>query len=119
MKKAYLATNNYYEEDPRIVFAENAQGAKKQAYGNDGFEEYLEIRVSRMPDADKFASEGHAQLEFDTIEHQRFFREHGWWYGDPKTCAECGLHEYEDIEESHLDADGICGECRAKEAVNA
>lgn len=30
------------------------------------------------------------------------------------------LYDYrEDIEESHLSVDGICGECRAKEVMNA
>ena len=114
MKKAYLARTEGFmgDESSMVVFGNNPTEAKQQAHGNDYFDDYMRIRVTRMPSADKFANDSIKQLYWENIDHQRFFRKDGWHQEDMNRCEKCGLYVFGDLPESHLDNNRLCGECR-------
>lgn len=103
MAKAYKA----YEKDgdySTIVFAENVAGAKKIAQATDTCSEarYIDIRVVRLPEADKLYK-GLAEIDwYDNETRMALVRDFGWrcfetsWECDNCSAKpHCSWHEEE------------------------
>lgn len=121
MKKAYQMEVDSYEGASVVVFAETPAKAKSIAMCLDCYKEYKDLRPIRFPEADKFldANLEIEQLNLDNPEHARFLRKNSWHCTDNalKSCVNCGFGVWDNIPESQLDADGICGECKELEDV--
>ncbi len=112
--KAYRATSGYVETH-EIVFAVNAGAAKSAAVGLGSLSdaEFLDIRVTREADLDKFYK-GHSEISWNDLDAQKVMRAKGWWMNENfDTCGICGLYVYDDLSESHLNEDFECFECEA------
>lgn len=90
--KAYKAWDNAaFECYETIVFAENAQQAKKNAFSCELFEtsEYIDVRVKRLPEADKLYK---GQVEIDWWDNETrmvLVKELGW--ACLETSNECDI----------------------------
>lgn len=95
--KAYSAWDDKaYENYCTIVFAENAKQAKKIAFASEICEnaEYIDVRVKRLPEADKLYK-GRDEID----------------WCDPETR----LALVKELEWACLDTSGDCDTCPAKE----
>lgn len=115
--KAYRAHADYCETH-EVVFAENASKARSLAFGLDGLQdvEFIEIRINRAKEFDRFYDGERCYLNWMNIDVQRAARREGWWISDCwSTCDCCGLYVFDDLPESQLELtdDGeLCLECR-------
>lgn len=89
--KAYMVHDGDPEENAALVFANNAQEARKIGYlhndiGSDG---WITLRVKRKPDADRLipADTNEPCLVTDT----RVLRDAGWSCEGDLLCVSCGL----------------------------
>lgn len=96
--KAYCFSNvsDYDIEDieKEITFAETA-GKAKQDFSMENGIHYNDIRVQRLPWADKYGS-------VDNIPAEEWLN-HGWYF----TCDTCGA-EIDDIKDFHVNSKGYC-----------
>ena len=96
--KAYCFSNasDYDIEDisEEITFAETP-GKAKQDFSMDSGIHYTDIRVQRLPWADKYGS-------VDNIPVEEWLN-HGWYF----TCDTCGA-EIDDIKDFHVNSRGYC-----------
>lgn len=111
--KAYIATSKDTDSH-EIVFSESKFGAMVEAASMEIFEDvgFDEINIKHAPDFDKYYEKGRVSLDIDRVDVQREMR-YSSYYNDEcaPTCEECGLYEYEDLQESHLTS-GVCVECK-------
>ena len=115
--RAYTVTSKYGEAGV-LAFAHNPTEAKQLARRSEWLEdaEWIELRAKREPKSDIDARErGVGIIDGQGKDDGKIMRLLGWWCietgGDP--CEDCGLFEWEGVEESTLDENGVCGECRA------
>lgn len=96
--KAYVFANaaDYDIEDisEQITFAESP-GKAKQDFSMDSGIHYTDIRVQRLPWADKYGS-------VDNIPVEEWLN-HGWYFN----CYTCGA-EIEDVADLHVNSKGYC-----------
>lgn len=96
--KAYCFSNasDYDIEDisEEVTFAETA-GKAKQYFSMENEIHYKDIRVQRVPWADKYG-------DVDSIPVEEWLN-HGWYF----TCDTCGA-EIDDIKDFHVSSKGYC-----------
>lgn len=112
--KAYRAFADDVETH-EIVFGETAGKARSAAHGMAGLcdAEFIDIRIQRLPEFDKFYTGKCSVLGWDNPEAQRLMRNRGWWVSENfNSCGACGLYEFDDLPESHIDDSDECVECR-------
>ena len=112
--KAYRAFADDVETH-EVVFGESASKARSAAFGLYGLDdaEFIFIKVERLPLFDKFYTGKSSVLNANNLEAQRVMRNEGWWMSENfSSCGDCGLYEFDDLEESHLDDNDQCVECR-------
>lgn len=109
-----------------IVFAPKASEAKTIGKGSDWLHdfEFTDLRATRLPGADKYASLGRARLDGDCKESARVMWELGWYQieASSEACDICGRHEWDGVPESKVSwtendetGDNICAGCREHE----
>lgn len=98
--KAYIFTDNQTGYD-EIEWFETA-GQAKRYFANENTLDFCDVRVYRVPWADKYQSQGEVPSE-DLLAH-------GWWI----ECHQCGR----DVTEENLGEingkDVYCNECRPR-----
>jgi len=103
-----------------LVFARDRSHAKRVAqrseWVSEGGVEWIDLRVSREPKADKYAPQfGETYISAETADEQRVLRELGWYQLESTTeeCQVCHKHEWDLVLESKLqDVDGYtCAGC--------
>lgn len=100
-----------------IVFATDHRRAKVLAWGSGLFDEWIDLRVVRIPRADQFA--GNKARHVDHDEWQRIAWELHWQFAGElgPVCYVCSRPEYANIPKSKLSyaASGaqICADCLA------
>lgn len=119
--RGYSVTTAYSEASV-LVFAETVAKAKACAIGSDWLDdaEWIELQVKREPLTDVHAELfGAGELDMSTPEQASLARSLGWYeiVTGPESCKRCGLSPWSLLPESALDADEVCGECRAKEGA--
>lgn len=96
--KAYIFANaaDYDTDDlsEQVTFAETP-GKAKQDFSIENGIHYKDIRVQRLPWADKYGS-------VDNIPAEEWLN-HGWYF----TCDTCGA-EIDDIKDFHVNSRGYC-----------
>lgn len=96
--KAYIFANaaDYDTDDlsEQVTFAETP-GKAKQDFSIENGIHYKDIRVQRLPWADKYGS-------VDNIPAEEWLN-HGWYF----TCDTCGA-EIEDVADFHVNSKGYC-----------
>ena len=107
MLKAYAVWEGDDEsraEYSELVFAFTWREARKLAwrkpYGG-GFDEYISIRVNRVPEGDGLAVGDKPYVNADAA----VYRSAGWQSPDGYSCSSCGL---DDLNEDRW---RVCGEC--------
>lgn len=98
--KAYEAWVDNSDRGCSVVFAENAREAKKYAYSwaeSCKDERYIDIRVKRIPKADKHYKGNHIGDWCDMELRETMVKEYGWYCLEPnrEECKICRLCEEE------------------------
>lgn len=107
---AYQVTTEYADVS-EIAFAKNVSAAKTFAIHGEWFQdsEWVDLRVTRLPKADKHAARfGEGLMPF-IDDAARVMRDLGWYdveQGGYGICAKCGLYEWEVIPESQISEHG-------------
>ena len=82
-----------------VIFAETKNKARLYVLGQDyadGYE-YIEIKVRRWKEADKYWNGKDREMDWNNPEHRRFLCAHGWsCCGDyePDDCKTCAGREF-------------------------
>jgi len=120
--KAYYVTDTEYEYG-YLVYANTPSEAKSKGFGKDGLDmdDYIALRVRRIPDADQYEEILGDKDAWDSLEGQRLLRSLGW-YGteSPTYCDVCGLAEFDIIPESKVstwETGNLCAGCIAEARV--
>lgn len=94
-----------------IAFAGSASRARLIASKYIEYDQFVDLRAIRCPDADIYApaTEG-------ILHGNRIYRLLGWHQETCAQCEECELYQFDNVEESYVDeeGDGLCVECRRK-----
>lgn len=98
--KAYVYIGDD-EEETEITFA-NTAGQAKAAFAGMMGERFIDVKVERLPWADKYR-------DMDDIPAEEFLA-HGWWL----PCAKCGKQVDEDTAVL-TDTKVLCKECAGKD----
>lgn len=114
--KAYVATDEALEGALLLSARTNREAhilAWRENDWHGGEAAYMDIRVLRYPEGDRFAAEDVQPRVWP----DRRYREMGWSQIDGGgACAECDLHEWDDVPESRLSeswGEDICRTCLA------
>ena len=97
--KAWQA-NSEDSEGSVVVFAETASKAKQTAMKTDELcnEQYIDIRVNRLPKIDRFFKEGKTIVDWNEDEDIRLelVKEYNWYCLEPtyKDCSVCLAEKY-------------------------
>lgn len=117
--KAYIVTNKWGDSGNIVIWAESSGKAKAAAFYRDELDgtDYIDIRVNRAPDFDKYA-------EVKKVPIQELLNI-GWWFYCSGLCGrEISQEDIDDktafiVEDekdfnSYVKGDVICAECKKK-----
>jgi hypothetical protein len=115
--KAWVVSSKYSEAS-LIVWTHSRSHAKSIARRSEWFndEEWCNLRTRREPEADNLRPNGYKVSDTPSLDDQLLMRSLGWHEVDGGgECSKCGLYEWKEIKESHLDGNGECVACRKKD----
>lgn len=102
--KAYVWDDEFYGES-YVVWAATTGKAKALLAGEHD-QEFTELRVRRLPWADKYGDSKRIPA--------KELLSHGWWM----YCSNCGTHVYDDTATVLSEISILCDECAGKNDDN-
>lgn len=94
MKKAYIVHDGNHLDFCLLVYSDTAKEAKKAAFDDGNFNEYIDIRVERFKNADKYAK---LSQKIKIEDDYEILRKLGWRCEGDLVCDSCELYEMDGL----------------------